>query len=66
MMGQLQLYQWALEEQEPQRQLFLAINHKTYLKHFQKGIFQLDLQRNKINVLVYNSEKEIVLQWITH
>ena len=65
MIGQLQLYQWALEEQEPQRQLFLAISHKTYIKHFQKGIFQLALQRNKINVLIYNPEQESIVQWLT-
>jgi XisH protein len=38
-MGQLQLYQWALEDQEPDRQLFLAISEDVYLKHFQKPIF---------------------------
>jgi hypothetical protein len=37
-MGQLQLYQWALEEQEPERQLFLAISQAIYTRHFQKPI----------------------------
>lgn len=64
--GQLQLYQWALEEQEPQRQLFLAITQNIYIKHFQKGIFQLAVQRNKINLLVYEPTQEEIIQWLTH
>jgi hypothetical protein len=65
-MGQLQLYQWALEGQEPDRQLFLAISENIYLKHFQKPIFQLVLDRKKINLLVYEPEQEVIIQWITH
>ncbi|NEO57342.1 MAG: fatty-acid synthase [Okeania sp. SIO3B5] len=49
--GQLQLYQWALEDQEPERKLFLAISQDKYLEHFQKGIFQLAIQRNRINIM---------------
>jgi hypothetical protein len=65
-MGQLQLYQWALERQEPERQLFLAVSEAIYLKHFQKPIFKLAVNRNKINLLVYEPEKEVIIQWITH
>jgi hypothetical protein len=65
-MGQLQLYQWALESQEPTRQLFLAVSEAIYNKHFKKPIFQLAIARNKINVLVYNPDLEVILQWITH
>ncbi len=65
-MGQLQLYQWALEEQEPERQLFLAVSEAIYLKHFQKPIFQLAIERNKINLLVYEPEQEVIIQWIAH
>jgi hypothetical protein len=64
-MGQLQLYQWALAEQEPERQLFLAISQLTYVRHFQKPIFQLVIQRNRINLLVYDPVQEVILQWIT-
>ncbi len=63
-MGQLQLYQWALEEQEPERELFLAISQDIYIKHFQKPIFQLAVRRNKINLLVYEPSQEVILQWI--
>lgn len=63
-MGQLQLYQWALEEQEPERELFLAVSQDIYTKHFQKPIFKLAVQRNKINLLVYEPNQEVILRWI--
>ena len=65
-MGQLQLYQWALEEQEPERQLFLAISQAVYIKHFQKPIFQIAIQRSKINLLIYAPDQQVIIQWITH
>jgi hypothetical protein len=65
-MGQLQLYQWALEEQEPERKLFLAVSQSVYLKHFQKPIFQLVVRRNKINLLIYEPIDEVIIQWKTH
>ena len=65
-MGQLQLYQWALEGQEPERQLFLAISQAVYIKHFQKPIFQIAIQRSKINLLIYAPDQEVIIQWITH
>jgi XisH protein len=65
-MGQLQLYQWALEKQEPDRQLFLAISQEMYIKHFQKPIFQLAIERNKINLIIYEPDQEVIIQWINH
>lgn len=65
-MGQLQLYRWALEAQEPERQLFLAVSHWAYLKYFQKPLFRLAVQRIQINLLVYDPTEEVILQWLTH
>ncbi len=65
-MGQLQLYQWALEIQEPDRLLFLAISDVAYLKYFQRPLFQLAVRRNQINLLVYKPEVETIVQWIMH
>ncbi|QYX33148.1 XisH family protein [Sphaerospermopsis torques-reginae] len=65
-MGQLQLYQWALEEQEPERQLFLAISQTVYISQFQRPIFQIAIGRNKINLLIYSPDQEVIVKWITH
>ena len=65
-MGQLQLYQWALEEQEPERQLFLAISQAVYISQFQRPIFQIAIQCNKINLLIYVPDQEVIVKWITH
>jgi XisH protein len=60
--GEFILFEWA----EPNHQLFLAVSEAIYLKHFQKPIFQLAIKRNKINLLVYAPEQEVIIQWITH
>jgi XisH protein len=65
-LGQLQLYQWALEGQEPERQLFLEISEDVYLKHFQKPIFKMAIRRNRISLIVYDPINEVILQWINH
>ncbi|TRU81184.1 MAG: hypothetical protein EWV76_21695 [Microcystis novacekii Mn_MB_F_20050700_S1] len=62
--GKLQLYQWALDSQEPERQLFLGISQAVYLKHFKKFIFQLVIKRNKINLIIYDQQKEIIVEWM--
>jgi hypothetical protein len=63
-LGQLQLYQWALDESEPDRELFLALSEEAYNSHFQKPIFQIAITRRKINLLVFDEIKEEILLWI--
>jgi hypothetical protein len=65
-MGQLQLYQWALDVEEPDRVLLLAVSQTAYMKYFQKPLFQLAVQRNKINLLIYRPDVEEIVQWIIH
>ncbi|TAF24793.1 MAG: hypothetical protein EAZ69_30425 [Oscillatoriales cyanobacterium] len=52
---------------KPSRAILLKIWSKTiYIRHFQKPIFQLAVQRNRINLLVYEPEQEAIVQWIAH
>jgi hypothetical protein len=65
-MGQIQLYQWALEIQEPDRILFLAISETVYISQFQRLIFKLAIQRSRINLLIFEPNEEVIIKWITH
>jgi hypothetical protein len=65
MMGQIQLYQWALDEQEPDRVLFLAVSEYVYNEFFRKRpLFQTVVERIGINLVVFDQTQEAILQWI--
>lgn len=62
--GQFNDYYVALEIQEPDRVLFLAIPEDIWLRFFQKRVIQLSLARIKAKVLVYDPFINTVVQWI--
>jgi hypothetical protein len=68
MMGQIQLYQWALDEQEPDRELYLAISMVVYDERIRgrDSLFRTVVERIKINLMVIDMEQEVLLQWIKH
>lgn len=64
LMGQMQLYQWALDDQEPDRDLFLAVSQSVYDTLFQRPSFQRVVQHNGIKLLIFDGNQEVILQWI--
>ena len=45
--------------------LFLAVSEAVYVRHFEESLFQLVVQRSKINLLIYQPDSEEIVQWKT-
>lgn len=42
------------------------MSEMAYVKYFEKPLFQLVVQRNKINLLIYQPDSEEIVEWIIH
>ncbi|MEA5496135.1 XisH family protein [Limnoraphis robusta Tam1] len=62
--GQFLNYQVALEEQEPDRILYLAVPQGSYKTFFSLKFVQTVIQRFKIKIIVYDPVDEVIVQWI--
>lgn len=63
-LGQYLNYLQALEDNEPDRVLYLAVPVETYQNFFQLPFIQKALNRHKINQIVYQPSKEEIEAWI--
>lgn len=61
-MGQMLLYQWSLDELEPDRELFLAVSSAVYDEHIKESqtLFSVIVD----NLIVFDWQQEVILQWI--
>lgn len=64
--GQYINYFYGLEEIESDRILFLAIPSDVYKSDFHKKFYARSIERQKINILVYNVQQEKIEKWITY
>lgn len=62
--GQYDNYSIALEDEDPDRTLFLAVPADTFNDFFQEPFIQKVLNRKGIKLIVYQPESENVEQWI--
>lgn len=62
--GQHDNYQIALEDEAPERQLFLAVPVPLWETFFQKPFVQKVIRRKSIRLIIYNYQEEIIEQWI--
>lgn len=62
--GQFVNYRVALESQEPDRMLYLAVPLDTFTSSFAMPFALAVQQRNEIRLIVFDPEKKAVTQWI--
>jgi hypothetical protein len=65
-LGQMLVYQVNLDEQEPDRTLFLAIPESAYERMSRQRIFEVVAERYSVNFLVYEPTQQRLTQWIRH
>jgi hypothetical protein len=63
--GQFINYRIALEEEDADRLLYLAIPLDIYKRFFKYPFIQTVIRRNQIPLLVYDTEKQEVARWIS-
>jgi hypothetical protein len=63
-LGQYLNYCQALEEQEPNRIIYLAVPDETYQDFFQLPFIQRALLRYQVKLMIYDPKREEILQWI--
>ncbi|HLP91412.1 MAG TPA: XisH family protein [Nostocaceae cyanobacterium] len=64
-LGQFLNYQIALEENESDRTLYLAVPIEPYRDFFQTRLAKIAIQRHKIKLITYNPFTEVIVQWLT-
>ena len=64
-LGQYLNYSQALEEQEPERIVYLAIPFETYQDFFQLPFIQRILRRHQVKLIIYDPKLEEIKQWIS-
>jgi hypothetical protein len=63
-LGQYLNYYQAIEEQEPERILYLAIPVETYQDFFQLPFVQRALNRYQVKLIIYAPKQQEIRQWI--
>ncbi len=62
-LGQFINYRGALRRREPERVLYLAVPLITYETFFQLDFPKEMLQENKVKIIVYDIEREEIVEW---
>jgi XisH protein len=63
--GQFINYRIALEEEDPERVMYLAVSSDIHRRFFKYPFIQTVIHRNQIPLLVYDIKKQEVAEWIS-
>jgi hypothetical protein len=61
--GQYDNYSLALEDEDPERQLYLAVPERVYESFFQEPFVQKVVQRRSVKIIVYQIEQPKLVLW---
>jgi hypothetical protein len=64
-LGQYLIYSQILEEQKSDRTLYLAISQTVYLDLFSEAIGQLIVNKNHLNLVIFDIQNKEIVKWIT-
>ncbi|HBE21278.1 MAG TPA: XisH protein [Cyanobacteria bacterium UBA11149] len=62
--GQYIIYRNILQSQASEYELYLAIATRVYNGGFQKKLAQLIVETNRVNLLVFDPQSEVIERWI--
>jgi hypothetical protein len=62
--GQYTVYHDVLSRAEPDRALFLAVDEEVYNNLFEEPIGELLLENQRIRLIVFDPQTEVIRQWI--
>jgi XisH protein len=62
--GQYVVYHDVLAEIEPDRELYVAVHNEIYEGLFEEPIGKLLIKNNRVRLIVFQPQKEVILQWI--
>lgn len=61
--GQYIVYRDIIIERKLDFQLYLAITKGTYNSYFKRQLAQMIINRNQVNLLIVDSEREVIEEW---
>jgi len=62
-LGQYLDYEQALEEQDPERVLYLAIPVDIYNTFFMLQFIQTAVRRHRLRLVIYEPQQEVIVKW---
>ena len=62
-LGQFLTYRLALEQEEPDRELYLAVPSDIYDTFFRLQLIETLVEHHQIPLIVYDAEQEVIVQW---
>ncbi len=62
--GQYDVYRLFLEQLEPERKIFLAVDLKVYSDFFSRTAVKFIIEKKNISIVVIDINTEVIIQWI--